>query len=212
MYNCATCHVNSCKTKGKENPIGCPCNEEDFIEKIKEKYSSEDNFKIANSSAKVEAEGYRIKTRLEEIMDFANKCNYKKLGLAFCIGLIKEAEILVRILKANGFTVESVVCKSSNIGKDFIGIGKDETVHKKDFEAMCNPIGQAMYLNKCNTDLNIILGLCVGHDSLFIKHSKAPITVFGVKDRVLAHNPIAALYMADGYFKNRFFKEDNINK
>ena len=43
---------------------------------------------------------------------------------------------------------------------------------------MSNPIGQAAFLNKVKTGLNIILGLCVGHDALFIKYSEAPITVF----------------------------------
>jgi uncharacterized metal-binding protein len=71
---------------------------------------------------------------------------------------------------------------------------------------MCNPIGQALLLNNENTDLNIILGLCVGHDSLFIKYSNAPVTVFAVKDRVLAHNPLGALYLADSYYKDRLFK------
>ena len=30
----------------------------------------------------------------------------------------------------------------------------------------------------------------------FIKHSKAPVTVLAVKDRVLAHNPLGVLYTA----------------
>ncbi|HHT71048.1 MAG TPA: DUF1847 domain-containing protein, partial [Firmicutes bacterium] len=68
-----------------------------------------------------------------------------------------------------------------------------------------NPIGQAMALNKSQTDLNIILGLCVGHDTLFIKYSQAPVTVLAVKDRVLGHNPMAALYLADSYYKNKLY-------
>ena len=65
---------------------------------------------------------------------------------------------------------------------------------------MCNPIGQALHLNEEKTDLNILFGLCVGHDTLFIKHSEAPVTVFAVKDRVLCHNPVAAIYQADAYY------------
>ena len=34
----------------------------------------------------------------------------------------------------------------------------------------------------------------MGHDSLFYKHSKAPVTTLVVKDRKLGHNPVAALY------------------
>ena len=60
-----------------------------------------------------------------------------------------------------------------------------------------------MALNKSHTDLNKILGLCVGHDTLFIKYSQAPVTVLAVKDRVLGHNPMAALYLADSYYKNK---------
>ncbi len=63
---------------------------------------------------------------------------------------------------------------------------------------MCNPIGQALVLNKEKTDLNIILGLCIGHDILFTQHSAAPVTTLAVKDRVLAHNPLGALY--SGYY------------
>lgn len=70
---------------------------------------------------------------------------------------------------------------------------------------MCNPIGQAKLLNQSGTQLNILLGLCVGHDSLFLKYSEAPVTVFAVKDRVLGHNPLAAIYMAEGYYKKKTF-------
>lgn len=59
---------------------------------------------------------------------------------------------------------------------------------------MCNPIGQAEILNEIGTDLNIIVGLCIGHDILFQKYSKAPTTTFIVKDRVLSHNTAGAIY------------------
>ncbi|MEZ4527485.1 MAG: DUF1847 domain-containing protein [Desulfobacterales bacterium] len=44
---------------------------------------------------------------------------------------------------------------------------------------------QAMVLNQESTELNVMLGLCVGHDSLFLKYAKALCTVLVVKDRVL---------------------------
>ena len=59
---------------------------------------------------------------------------------------------------------------------------------------MCNPIAQAKLLNEQQTEFNIEIGLCVGHDTLFLRHSKVPTTVMIVKDRVLQHNPVAALY------------------
>jgi len=64
---------------------------------------------------------------------------------------------------------------------------------------MCNPVMQAKYLNKNKTDLNVLIGLCVGHDSLFYKYAEAPVTTLVSKDRVLAHNTAAALYQADKY-------------
>lgn len=73
---------------------------------------------------------------------------------------------------------------------------------------MCNPIGQALYLNKEEVDFNILLGLCVGHDTLFIKYAEAPITVFAVKDRVLCNNPLGAIYQADGYYKKKLFNNE----
>ena len=68
-------------------------------------------------------------------------------------------------------------------------------------QAMCNPITQAVVLNSENTDLNIILGLCVGDDTLFIKHSEAPITLLAAKDRDLAHNPLGALYTSNSGYR-----------
>ena len=126
--------------------------------------------------------------------------------MAFCVGLSKEAKILCSILKNNGFQVSSIVCKNGSIPKEFLNIKDSQKVRPGTYEAICNPIGQATFLNNSKTDLNIILGLCVGHDSLFIKYSNAPVTVFAVKDRVLAHNPMGALYLSEGYYKNKLYK------
>lgn len=83
MYTCAMCGNRSCRTGELDNtPLNCPCNEEEQ-EKVKELYHDEDNKKLAYYSAQTEAEGYCRKTRLEEIMDFANKCSYKKAGAGF---------------------------------------------------------------------------------------------------------------------------------
>lgn len=73
---------------------------------------------------------------------------------------------------------------------------------------MCNPIGQDLYLNKNETDFNILLGLCVWHDTLFIKYSEYPITIFAVKDRVLCNNTLGAIYQAEGYYKNKMFNKN----
>ncbi len=49
------------------------------------------------------------------------------------------------------------------------------------------------------------MGLCVGHDRLLYKSAVALVKTWVTKDRVTGHNPVAAIYGADFYFKKRFF-------
>jgi uncharacterized metal-binding protein len=94
-----------------------------------------------------------------------------------------------------------------SLDKSEVGIPDELKIQKGCHEALCNPILQARILNERGTDLNVIVGLCVGHDSLFIKHSKALVTTLVTKDRVLAHNPAAALYTTGFYYK-RLLEEE----
>ncbi len=58
------------------------------------------------------AEGIRNKfPRLEETIQSAGKCNYRKIGMAFCVGLEQEARMLTDIFSAKGFEMVSVNCK-----------------------------------------------------------------------------------------------------
>ena len=141
-----------------------------------------------------------VKPRVQEICEFANKMGYKKLGIAFCAGLYREARALTNILKAQGFEVVSVVCKAGCTPKEAIGLKDSEKIRIGEFESMCSPIAQATILNGEKTDFNIMVGLCVGHDSLFFKYTDALATVLISKDRVLGHNPAAALYTTGSYY------------
>jgi len=161
---------------------------------------------MARESALIEAEGYCRWTRVEETMEFARRLGIRKLGLAFCVGLREEARLLSRVFAANGFELESVACKTGSIPKEALGIADQQKVRPGSFEAMCNPIAQARVLNAAQTGLNVVFGLCVGHDSLFIKHSEAPVTCLVAKDRVLAHNPIGALNCSYGYFHRALYE------
>jgi uncharacterized metal-binding protein len=142
-----------------------------------------------------------LTSRLEEIIRFAAMMGYKKLGVAFCVGLANEAEILVPLLEKSGFEVVSVCCKVGAVSKEDIGIKDAQKIYPGRYESMCNPVAQAEILNREKCDFNIMVGLCVGHDSLFLKHVKAPTTVFAVKDRLLGHNPLAALYLSSSYYR-----------
>ena len=113
----------------------------------------------------------------------------------------QEAAVVDRIFRKNGFEVVSVICKTGSIPKDKAGVPQQFRVRPGTYEVMCNPIAQARLLAEHGTDLNVIVGLCVGHDTLFIKHSEAPVTYLIVKDRVLAHNPAGALHAMDTYYR-----------
>jgi uncharacterized metal-binding protein len=204
MSKCGECGIYACrKGKVESAPEHCPMHVEEAIyEEVKKEYLQPNNLHIAFNSARTEATGYCKWTRLEEIIHFSRQAGYTRLGLAFCVGLRKEAAEVVKILKAAGFEVESVVCKTGSIPKEHLGIKEEEKVRPGQFEPMCNPICQAQLLDRAGTHLNILLGLCVGHDTLFFKYSQAPVTVLAVKDRVLAHNPLGAIY-AGHYFAQR---------
>jgi uncharacterized metal-binding protein len=161
---------------------------------------------MARESALVEAEGYMRWTRVEETMEFARRIGVSRIGIAFCVGLKDEARLLSRVFAANGLEVESVACKTGGIPKEDIGLEDSQKVRPGGFEAMCNPIAQARVLNAAGTGLNVVFGLCVGHDSLFIKHSEAPVTCLVAKDRVLAHNPIGALNCSNGYYRRALYE------
>ncbi|MEZ4483443.1 MAG: DUF1847 domain-containing protein [Syntrophotaleaceae bacterium] len=122
--------------------------------------------------------------RIEEISRFAAAAGWQKIGIAHCVAVAKEATLLEKRLEET-LQVTRVDCKTCRIPA--------EALTASDGGTSCNPIGQATLLAAQNTELNIAMGLCLGHDLLFNKHSRAPVTTLVVKDRVHGHNPIAAL-------------------
>ncbi|NMC26739.1 MAG: DUF1847 domain-containing protein, partial [Syntrophomonadaceae bacterium] len=164
---------------------------------IEERYFEADNYKLAQAAVAIEARHYLQATRLEEIRLFAQEMGFDKLGIATCIGLIEEAQTVAAYLK-NYFSISVINCKNGGLDKKKFSL---KPISEDAAEVMCNPVGQALFLNQQNTDMNIICGLCVGHDMLFTKYSNAPVTTLIVKDRVLAHNPAAVLYSK--YYRRR---------
>lgn len=153
-------------------------------------YSSEDDRVLHQAAARVEAEGYGRLCRIEEIVRFCELLGMEHLGVAFCIGLSEEAARLDELLGSR-FRISSVCCKLCPTSKDDLGLPK---IIEDRYESACNPMEQARLLNEAGTELNLALGLCLGHDILFARHSNAPVTTLIVKDRVLGHNPVVALY------------------
>lgn len=203
LHSCVDCGTQNCKFKDRTYPEFCPTvnlSDEDLQWAI-ERYDEGRNHDIMVASAEVEYEGYCQWTRVQEIMEFARKIGAHKIGIANCIGLINEARTFARILRANGFQPYSVICKVAGKAKSSIGIpAQCEEIGA----AMCNPILQARLLNQAGTDLNVVIGLCVGHDSLFYKYSDAYVTTLVTKDRVTGNNPAATLYTATSYYKKKF--------
>lgn len=163
-------------------------------------YADPEDRRMMRAASEVEAEYYGEIDRIQEIILFSQKMGYKKLGIAFCAALSEEAAKLSQILE-NYFEISTVNCKVCGVGKSAMGAMESDKVGP----ISCNPIEQAEVLNAANTDLNLLLGLCVGHDALFIKYSQAPVVPVAAKDRVIAHNPLGALYCS-AIFK-RMMKE-----
>ena len=181
--DCARCKTVDCYTKGKD----CTGEKSDIAGLYKEDPQA---LAIMAVAAELEAEGYMLLPRVQEIILFGKKMGYRHLGMAFCAGLHREARQLGELL-APHFEITSACCKVCGIAKDDFNLPK---VRDDAVEVICNPVGQADILNRAATELNLLVGLCLGHDMLFNKHSKAPVTTVIVKDRVLANNPAGALY------------------
>lgn len=204
MYTCANCTVHACRdAEHKDMPKNCPMRQEEMIKEVREEYKDPEINRFFVTSSELEHDGYCQWPRLKETVEFCRRMGYKKVGLAFCIGLYKEARVVADLLRKSGLEVVSAVCKSGGIDKCEVGIPNEKKLKPDQYEAMCNPIMQAKLLNQQKTEFNIALGLCVGHDSLFYRYSDAMTTTLVAKDRVLAHNPVGAIYCAEGYFKNR---------
>ena len=156
---------------------------------------------IARVSAGIEGEFYGRLTRVEETIEFIKRLGAKKVGIATCVGLIPETRLFTKLLDKEKINYYTVGCKVGAVDKTRIGIPEEAKLNRGcGHESMCNPVLQAKILNDQKTDINIMIGLCVGHDALFLKHAEAPTTVMIVKDRVLVHNPAAALYGSTGMY------------
>jgi len=189
---CAYCHEKECY-QGKD----CFGVREESLQAYKDDPGSARLSQVATS---IESDGYMEWCRVEEVVEFAKRMGFRHLGIAFCVGMGFEAETLQRILEKEGFQVSSVCCKMGGIEKSELDF---KHIRPQRYEAICNSIGQARALSQAGTELNLIVGLSVGHDILFTKYSEAPVTTVVVKDRVMAHNPVGAIY--SGYYhRNRF--------
>lgn len=196
---CSKCEVKTrlCRTEYGRGPAFCPTlTHEAAIGRANEQYEEPEVYEFARQASIQEGECYvgrgagpyvfhPVKTRIEETCEFAGRMGFKRIGIAFCSGLHREASLLTEIMEVRGFEVVSVVCKAGRNPKELIGITDEQKIHIGKFESMCSPIAQAMILNEEKTDFNVLVGLCVGHDSLFLKYADAFSTVLLVNGKRL---------------------------
>ncbi|MBN2530982.1 MAG: DUF1847 domain-containing protein [Deltaproteobacteria bacterium] len=204
---CVRCTIERCGTKdsSKAVPAYCPTEKySDLAAATMEKYRHRDNRAVlegwlALMTQVLDPEKPREKyswSRVDEVMEYARIRGMKRLGIATCRSMTHESLLLTDILEHHGFEVVSVSCLCGEVNPGDLDLPG---------EIFCNPILQAEVLDKENTELNIMMGLCVGHDILFLKHSKAETTPLVVRDYSTVHNPVAALYQSQGRFRDRFF-------
>lgn len=215
--DCARCTVKLseriCVTSEGRGPDNCPTlRKKELVDDARKEYHGESLREFARQASIQEGSCYAdrdavpfvlrpVKTRIQEICEFAQRMKYRRLGLVFCSGLIREAATVARILEEQGFEVVSVVCNVGRIDKNDIGVADNEKIMIGQPEAMCNPVMQAKVVNDAKTELNIALGLCVGHDAIFFQHAQAPTTVLAAKDRVTLHNPLVPIYAEKSYYR-----------
>jgi len=210
LPQCAKCSETLCQRMpiGEVNkdvlPKFCPMKINDTtIKAVAERYGREDVRKIYIPATVTEKEAYEwirgvrmaVRPRIKELIEFSKLIHAQTIGVAFCAGLRDEAARITKVLEKSGFAVASILCKCGGVDKTKLGVAKEYKIGRPSgFEAGCNPVLQAQLLNDAGTDINVIVGLCIGHDILFTMNSKAPVTTLIVKDRLLGHNPVIALY------------------
>ncbi len=210
LPQCAKCPGAYCEGAPLEKinrdrlPDYCPMRTSpEVIDSAVERYGLDDVRKLYVPATITEKEAYEVvrgvrmavRPRIKELIEFGKLVHAQKIGIAFCSGMRDEAARINKILEKAGFAVASVMCKCGGIDKTQLNVAKTYKIGSPSkFEAGCNPVLQAELLNAAGTNINVIVGLCLGHDMLFTINSKAPVTTLIVKDRLLGHNPVIALY------------------
>jgi hypothetical protein len=106
---CAYCPptIRACRD-GEEDVRGpgwCPTKvDEEAVRVGTEKYQDPFIARFAKVASQIEAEGYYRWTRVEEIIEFAKRMEFTRLGICHCIGSIDLAYVLSGILESHGFT------------------------------------------------------------------------------------------------------------
>ena len=228
--SCTDCKAWACfpdisveKTWKRGAPPYCPTNaQEEVCEQARAKYTGK-ALAFARCTTLIENGCYAIDfdkgntilpmvtlhPRAEEIIMLAKVSEFKKLGLAFCIEMQKEASLYTDILEKNGLEVAAVSCKAGGIPKEEMGVtGEEKVMGPESEETLCSGLIMAELLNNENTEMNVLMGICVGQDSLFYKYADAFTVPFVVMDRVYGGATMEGLYQVFNSWGNRNYTDD----
>lgn len=202
--SCMNCSVAACEYPERQKPGFCSQDRvtSDLHDEALLLYALPENHAIMQAAAKV-TEDTANSTRVQDTIKFARLIGAERIGIATCTIMLRETRILARLLSEAGFHVEAIGCKVDSNRRADLDL---EPLESGEGSVLCNPIMQALLLNEAKTDLNVLMGLCVGHDALFCKYSDAPTTTLVAKDFLAANNPCGVLYTADAGYRKKLAK------
>lgn len=191
-YGCLHCATAaSFKGETARMPRTCPTRTHPEIARDAAPYLGPERRELMRAADQVPfAEDGRLRNRVEELVAFARARGLRRVGVAFCVSLIREAQALGRTLRAEGLEPSLVCCRVGAVDHSAIDLPK---AHPDRFAAICNPVAQARLLNEARVELVAQVGLCIGHDLILQEECEAPVTTLVVKDRALDHHPVQAL-------------------
>jgi uncharacterized metal-binding protein len=161
------------------------------IEKAREVYADPEVVDLYTAACVVGKKNDGYRPRIKEALDFAREMKFSRVGFAACVAFGRELEVIRQLFEQEGIEIFSAGCQIGRSSATDRGLRHLEAYPDN---STCNPVAQAEILNKAQTQLNFIIGLCMGHDILFTRYSRAPVSTLIVKDRLLGNNPAAAIY------------------
>lgn len=177
-------NCTACADKGCRSGRACGAESTDETEMLA-RYREDENQAVVQAAARLVDDGLAGSlSRLEELSRFIKDRGYRKVGMAYCYGMEKEALRTVQYFAQNGIRVSAVSCTVGSLPQNAVN------TKSAICGVSCNPLGQAAQLEAEGTDLAVQFGLCLGHDILFTRAFPGDQTVLVVKDRIFGQRQL----------------------
>ena len=176
--HCLTCRTKNCYHR-KLGAKTSNCLEIDYAKEIRLEPSEAELMNKANSATQKAFErrtkgDFALNWLKTFLKDFFG--SQETIGVASCLGSIETARTVIEAIESEGMKAALVTCKLGGL-----------TVNNVDKDGVpcehpgCNPVAQAKILNGLNVPVVVLVGLCIGHDMIFIKHCKSYVIPFITK-------------------------------